>query len=129
VEVTLAGVEGQIHYANMRAKDFDVGDGGWVADYNDAYTYLYLLETRTGPQNYPGYSNPEYDRLMESSTQERDAVARAGMMRQAEQLMLNDCPVIPVGFGTSKNLIDPRIRGFEGNLEDIHRIRWLTISA
>ncbi len=129
VQVTLAGVEGQIHYANMRAKNFDVGDGGWVADYNDAYTYLYLLETRTGPQNYPGYSNPEYDRLMESSTHERDAAVRADIMRRAEQLMLDDCPVIPVGFGTSKNLIDPRIRGFEGNLEDIHRTRWMTISA
>ncbi len=129
VEVQLAGVEGQIHYANLRAKNFDCGDGGWVADYNDAYTYLYLLETRTGPQNYPGYSNPEYDRLMEASTQERDAAARAAIMRKAEQLMLDDCPVIPVGFGTSKNLVDPRIKGFAGNLEDIHRTRWMTISA
>ena len=129
VEVTLSGVEGQIHYANMRARDFDVGDGGWVADYNDAYTYLFLLESRTGPQNYPGYSNPEYDRLMESATLERDAATRAEIMRRAEQAMLDDCPVIPVGFGASKNLIDPRIKGFEGNLVDIHRTRWMTISA
>ena len=108
---------------------FVAGVGGWVADYNDAYTYLYLLETKTGPQNYPGYSNPEYDRLMAASTREPDLVARAGLMRQAEQLMLDDCPVIPVGFGTSKNLVDPRIRGFEGNLEDIHRSRWFSLQA
>ncbi|MDX2234392.1 MAG: peptide ABC transporter substrate-binding protein [Hyphomonadaceae bacterium] len=129
VEVTLAGVEGQIHYANMRAKNFDCGDGGWIADYNDAYTYLYLLETRTGPQNYSGYSNPEYDRLMEASTQERDAVVRAGLMRDAEQIMLDDSPVIPVGFGASRNLVDPRIVGFEDNLEDIHRTRWMSLKA
>lgn len=129
VEVQLAGVEGQIHYANLRAKNFEAGDGGWVADYNDAYTYLYLMETRTGPQNYPGYSNPEYDRLMDASTREADLAIRAGLMRQAEQIMLDDCPVIPVGFGTSKNLIDPRIKGFEGNLEDIHRSRWFTLDV
>lgn len=129
VDVQLSGVEGQIHYANLRSRNYEAGDGGWIADYNDAYTYLYLFETRTGPQNYCGYSNPEYDRLMESSVQERDLGVRAGLMRQAEQRMLDDSVCIPVAFGTSKNLIDPRIRGYKGNLEDIHRIRWMTIDA
>ena len=129
VEVTLSGVETQIHYANLRNRNFDVGDGAWIADYNDAYTYLFLCETRTGPQNYSGYSNPAYDQLMAGATLERDAAARADLMRQAEQIMLDDCPVIPVGFGTSKNLVDPRIKGFEGNLEDVHRSRWMTIST
>jgi len=105
------------------------GVGGWIPDSNLAYTYLFLFETRTGPQNYCGYSNPEYDRLMESSVQERDLGVRAGLMRQAEQLMLDDSACIPVAFGTSKNLIDPRIRGYRGNLEDIHRTRWMTIGA
>lgn len=129
VQVQLSGVEGQIHYANLRAKAFEAGDGGWVADYNDAYTYLFLLETRTGPQNYPGYSNPEYDRLMEASVQERDLSVRANLMLRAEQIMLDDSPCVPVVFGTSKNLIDPRIQGFKPNLEDIHRTRWMSISA
>jgi oligopeptide transport system substrate-binding protein len=66
---------------------------------------------------------------MDASTREPDLTVRAGLMRQAEQIMLDDSPVIPVGFGTSKNLIDPRIRGFEGNLEDIHRSRWFTLEA
>jgi oligopeptide transport system substrate-binding protein len=66
---------------------------------------------------------------MEFSVQERDLEARAELMRRAEQTMLDDSPCIPVAFGTSKNLIDPRIRGFEGNLEDIHRTRWMTIEA
>lgn len=127
VEVSLAGVETQIHYANLRAKNFEVGDGAWIADYNDAYTYLYLLETRTGPQNYSGYSNPEYDRLMEGSTREPDPAVRAETMRLAEQIMLDDSPLVPVAFGASRHLIDPRIRGFEPNLEDIHRTRWFTL--
>ena len=129
VEVKLSGVEGQIHYANLRAKTYEAGDGAWIADYNDAYTYLFLFETRTGPQNYVGYSNPEYDRLMESSVQERDIDVRAAVMRQAEQLVLDESACIPVAFGTSKNLVDPRIRGFVNNLEDIHRTRWMTIGA
>jgi len=42
VNVELVGSEVQVHYATLRAKDFVVGDGGWVADYNDAKSYLYL---------------------------------------------------------------------------------------
>lgn len=129
VQVQLQGSETQIHYANMRSKNFDIGDGGWIADYNDAYTYLYLLEEKTGPQNYPQYANPNYDRLMEASVMERDIVKRAGLMRQAEQMMLDDYPVIPIVFGTSRNLIDPRIQGFKDNLEDLHRTRWMSVKA
>lgn len=127
VSVELSGVESQIHYANLRAGNFEAGDGAWIADYNDAYTFLFLLETRTGPQNYPGYSSPRYDSLMEASVGEPDGAVRAARMAEAEQLMLDDCPIIPVGFGASKNLIDPRIGGFEPNLEDIHRTRWMTL--
>lgn len=127
VTVELRGVETQVHYANLRAKNFDVGDGGWIADYNDAKTYLYLMETRTGPQNYSGYSNPEYDRMMHESDFEPDAPRRAQIMSQAEQMMLNDAPICMSVFINSTNLVHPDLTGYEDNLEDIHRARWFGI--
>lgn len=129
VRVELRGVEVQVHYANLRAQNFDCGDGGWIADYNDAKTYLYLLETRTGSQNYSGYSNPEYDRLMEQSNFERDAGRRAKIMARAEQLMLNEAPICMSVFINSTNLVHPDLSGYENNLEDIHRARWFGIRA
>lgn len=127
VTVELRGVETQVHYANLRAKNFEIGDGGWIADYNDAKNYLYLLETRTGPQNYPGYSNPEYDRLVHESDFEPDAAARATLMARAEQLALNDAPICMSVFLNSTNLVHPDLTGYEDNLEDIHRARWFGI--
>ncbi len=129
VIVELQGVETQVHYANLRAKNFEVGDGGWIADYNDAKTYLYLMETRTGPQNYPGYSNAEYDRLMHESDFVVDAAERAAMMLQAEQLMLDEAPICTSVVINSLNLVHPDLTGFEDNLEDIHRARWFGIKA
>jgi oligopeptide transport system substrate-binding protein len=129
VKVKLEGSETQIHYASLRAKDFIAGDGGWIADFNDARNYLYLLETRTGPQNYPGFSNPEFDQLMHAADQERDAEKRAQMMVRAEQLMLDESPVVPVAFGTSRNLVHPGIAGWSTNLEDIHRARWMSLKG
>jgi len=127
VTVELRGVETQVHYANLRAKNFDVGDGGWVADYNDARTYLYLLETRTGPQNYPSYSNADYDRLVAASDFEIDAEARGRLMAQAEQIALDDAPICTSVVINSTNLVHPDLTGYEDNLEDIHRARWFGI--
>ena len=93
VTVALRGVATQVNYANLRATNFDVGDGGWIADFNDAKNYLYLLETRTGPQNYPGYNNPEFDRLVHDSDFEPNLEARAQLMSRAEQMVLNDAPI------------------------------------
>lgn len=127
VTVELQGVETQVHYANLRAKNFQVGDGGWIADYNDAKTYLYLMETRTGPQNYAGYSNPEYDRLMHESDFIADAAQRAALLVQAEQMMLDDAPVCTSVVLNSTNLVHPDLTGYEDNLEDLHRARWYGI--
>lgn len=124
VSVELVGTEVQVHYATLRAKDFDAGDGGWVADFNDAKNYLFLHETRTGAQNYSGYSNPAYDQAMQASDQERDVDRRGRLLVEAEQMMLDDAPICPTVFGVSRNLIHPGVAGYEDNLEDIHRARW-----
>ncbi|MET0182305.1 MAG: peptide ABC transporter substrate-binding protein [Caulobacterales bacterium] len=125
----LRGVETQIHYANLRAKNYQIGDGGWVADFNDARNYLYLLETRTGAQNYSGFSNPEFDALMHKSDFEPDAAARARLMMRAEQIALDEAALCTTIFGVARNLVDPRLTGWEPNLEDIHRARWLREAA
>ncbi|MBC7769419.1 MAG: peptide ABC transporter substrate-binding protein [Phycisphaerales bacterium] len=128
VTVELRGVENQVHYANLRAKNFDAGDGGWIGDFNDAKNFLYLFESRTGSQNYPGYNNAQYDGLVVQSDFERDDQARAQLMLQAEQLLLDEAPICTSVFINSTNLVHPDITGYENNLEDIHRARWFGIS-
>jgi len=127
VTVELKPTESQVHYANMRARNYDVGDGAWAADFNDARNYLYLFETRTGGQNYGGYSNLQFDDLVAQSDQASDLVQRAALMAQAEQIALNDCPLCASIFSVSKNLVHPDLTGFSDNLEDIHRARWFGI--
>ncbi|MDZ4691656.1 ABC transporter substrate-binding protein [Terricaulis sp.] len=127
VTVELRGVENQVHYANLRAKNFDAGDGGWIGDFNDAKNFLYLFESRTGSQNYPGYNNPRYDGLVHQSDFERDDQARAQLMLQAEQLLLDEAPICTSVFINSTNLVHPDLTGYVDNLEDIHRARWFGI--
>jgi len=127
VTVELRGVETQVHYANMRARNYDVGDAGWNGDFNDAKNYLFLFETRSGQQNYTGFSNPRYDQLVRDSDFEADAGRRAQLMVQAEQLLLDEAPLCTSVFQNSTNLVHPDLTGYENNVEDIHRARWFGI--
>ena len=127
VVVDLHPFEAQVHYANLQARNFQVGDSAWVADFNDARNFLYLLETRSGQQNNPGYSNPEFDRLVLASDFEPNAGIRAQLMTQAEQIALNDAPFCMSVFINSTNLVHPDLTGYADNLEDIHRARWFGI--
>ncbi len=45
-----------------------------------------------------GYSNPDYDALIESAFAEKDRTARASILHQAEQKLLEDMPIIPLVF-------------------------------
>lgn len=127
VEVTLAQEETQVAYADYRARAFQVADAAWIADYNDATSFLDLQRSWYGPQNYGDYANPAYDALMTKADLEPDAAKRAGFMAEAEHMMLEDAPIAPVYFYVTKNLVNPKITGWVDNLVDHHRLRWICL--
>ncbi len=125
VDAQILRQDTKVLYSDLRQSNFEVSDGAWLADYNDPLNFLYLLDSDTGQQNYGNYSNPEFDRLLEAASQERDLQARAAQFAQAEKIMLEDHPVTPMWFQVTKNLVDPNLEGWAENAEDNHRSRWL----
>ena len=125
VQVDLIGMESQVAYAALRSRDFEMGDAGWVADFNDPINFLELNRSSTGAQNYGDYKNPAYDALLAKADLEPDVNRRADLLRQAEQMVLDDVPVVPMFFSPSTYLVHPDITGFVDNVEDDHRHRWM----
>ena len=127
VKTELYNAEVKVHYADLKQGNFQVARAGWIADYNDAQNFLYLLETRTGPNNYGRYSNPEYDKLMLEAEVTSDLTKRGELMYKAESLAMADQPIIPIYHYVSKNLVAKNVVGFENNSKDIHRWRYVTL--
>jgi oligopeptide transport system substrate-binding protein len=125
VRVQIQGVETQLHYQNMRTGDYDVADGGWIADFNDAKNFLFLMETKSRDQNYSKYSNPEFDALVARSDAERDPAKRGALLAAAQEVAARDQPMAPVVYYVNKNLVRSDIAGWVDNIEDIHRTRYL----
>src|SRR4029077_4262989 len=110
VDVDLVNTELKVHYANLREGNFELGRAGWIADYNDAQSFLFLSQTSTKQQNYAKFSNPEYDKLMSTAALTADAQKRAQLLEQAETILLNEMPVLPIYFYVSKTLVSAKVK-------------------
>jgi oligopeptide transport system substrate-binding protein len=127
VETELFNSEVKVHYNDLQEGNFQVARAGWIADYNDAQNFLYLMASSTGVMNYAGYANGEFDRLMAEASATADLGARADLLRQAEAVAMADMPNIPINYYVSKNLVAPQVKGWVDNTKDIHRTRWLSV--
>jgi oligopeptide transport system substrate-binding protein len=127
VETALVQNEGQIAFEAYRNRDFQVGAMAWYADFNDPVTFLALLKSDTGAQNYGDYRNPAYDALLDAADNEPDSAARADLLSRAEQVMLSDEATAPIYFVVNRNLVNPKITGWVDNPQNFHRVRWLCV--
>lgn len=128
VETELINEEWKVYLQNRRLKArTQVFRAGWIGDYNDANSFLEILHSSHG-LNDTGYANPEYDRLLDRASTEVDAARRAQWMHEAEALLLEDLPVLPIYFYVTKRLVSPRVQGWQGNLMDHHPTRFMRLS-
>jgi oligopeptide transport system substrate-binding protein len=125
VEATIAQNDGPVAFAAYANRDFQVGMMVWYADFNDPMTFLGLLKSDTGAQNYGDYTNQHYDALLEAADHEPDAGRRAAILSQAEQILMSDEGALPLAFTVARALVTPRITGWVDNAEHWHRTRWL----
>jgi oligopeptide transport system substrate-binding protein len=124
-EVDMINTEVKTHYADLQEGNFTAGDAGWVGSV--PIYYMRLLESRMGQLNYGSYSNPDYDALIHAANHEADPQRHAEILARAEQIMLDDYPIIPVVFGANRALVGNHVKGYEDNNQHIHRTRFMWI--
>ncbi|WP_342746726.1 peptide ABC transporter substrate-binding protein [Virgibacillus phasianinus] len=92
--------------------DYDIEFAGWGPDYLDPYTWLSLWLT-DGGNNHMGYSNPEYDKLIQSTVDELalKPEKRFDAFLQAEKILAEDAAVAPLYQSSRALLISPKIQG------------------
>ena len=125
IEVSLEASEPKVLYNYLRTGDFQVGDAGWIADFNDASNFLFLFESSSGPLNYGKYKNPNFDLLMTNAQNEIDTTKRAAILKNAEKVLMEDMPLAPILFGISRSLVRENISGWRENSSSFHGTRYL----
>lgn len=107
-------------------EDTQVFRAGWIGDYNDAYTFAELPKSDSGLNDF-GYANPEYDRLLERASAELDPDKRAEYLQEAERVLLDDMPLMPIYFYVRTRMVKPWVGGYEANIMDHYRTKDLYI--
>lgn len=118
--------DGQIFYKKLQAGQFEMAGAAWIGDFNDAGTFLDLLQSASG-NNYGRYNNPRYDALLDRANHTVSVTERGALLEQAEQLALDDYAVIPTRFVLTQDIVEPYVKGWIPNLRNVNRSRWLWI--
>jgi ABC-type oligopeptide transport system substrate-binding subunit len=120
----------QVHYKKLDTGDFDLAYANWIGDFSDATNFLDLARCGNGDNwgnNYAHYCNRAYDTLLDKANQQTDAKVRGALLRQAEDIALNDFVWLPMRFGNTQDIVQPYVKGWISNVRNINRTRWLWI--
>lgn len=128
LEVRLVNQEYKSVFASRRSGEYQVLLGSWTADYLDATTFLDLWRSDSG-NNHTGWSDPAYDVLSNRANTIADAAARAKVLAEAEALVLESAPIIPVYFNTHVYFLHPAVKGWEPTPTDHSDFRYVWLEA
>ena len=128
INVALQNVEAKVLQSTMRELDYQIGRYAWFGDYLDPRTFLTLMISGGG-NNETGWSSPEYDRLLDLADKTADPATRVKIFQQAEGILVDEAPIIPIYTYTRVTLQRPEVQGWYSNLLDIHNAKGVYLKS
>ncbi|MFZ1057144.1 MAG: peptide ABC transporter substrate-binding protein [Opitutaceae bacterium] len=126
VRITIAQLEQKTLFQNQQDRNYTMAFSGWIADYPDPSTFLGTMVTDCG-NNWAGWSNKDYDRLILQASNEADNGRRMELFQRAEAILLSEAPLIPLYFRPNVYAISPAVRGLTTTQVGYHEFNriWL----
>lgn len=110
INVELKNEEWAVFQDTRNNFQYSMARHGWIADYNDPMTFLDMWTTGNG-QNNAGYSNKEYDKLIAQAKVELDDAKRTELLHKAEDILMDESPILPLYYYTNVLCIDKNVKG------------------
>jgi len=119
IDIELHNQEWKAYLSTRESGEFDILRAAWFGDYDDPNTFLSLGQTDNG-NNHSQWSNAAYDQLILDAAIEQNPSARMALFQQAEAILLDEMPFIPIYFYVTSRLIDPAVQGWYPSILDNH---------
>jgi oligopeptide transport system substrate-binding protein len=126
--VKIENQEWKVFQQTVHDTNYEISRAGWIGDYVDPNTFLSMWVTGDSNNN-TGWSNTEYDRLMEESGLISDPKKRYERLREAEQVLLDEVPVLPIYWYTRTYLIHPDVKNWHPLLLDNHPYKHIDLAV
>ncbi|MEW9669661.1 peptide ABC transporter substrate-binding protein [Ammoniphilus sp. 3BR4] len=111
VDVKLHSLEWQVLIDEQDNGNYQIGRMGWFGDFNDPINFLELFKDKYGGNNDTLWENTEFQRLLNESALQTDLEKRKQILGQAEQILMDEMPIMPIYFYTRSYVKDEKVKG------------------
>ncbi len=116
--IAIRTMENKTLFIALAALDYKgVSRTGWSADYLDPFTFLGIFYSSS---NATGWWDPKYVDLLDRANRTTDHLKRYEMLAQAEKILLDAQPVLPLTVGTTRWMKKPYVKGLYPNPVTLH---------
>ena len=123
IDITLKIDEYPLVVQYLLENNYDIGSMAWNADYRDPMTMLEIMLTGNS-FNYGAFSNPQYDKLVSDAKKTSDNVARMNYMINAEKILIDEMPLIPLYHRAFTLMVNPKLNGIVYNALGKHKFNY-----
>ncbi len=110
ITVEVSSAEWAVFYDAVQNGNYEVAAMGWSADYVNPMSFLPLLYTDDVTNN-SFYSNPDYDAIVDQVKVETDPSKFGELVKQADELVSADYPMLNLYYKSNTYLIKDYIEG------------------
>jgi oligopeptide transport system substrate-binding protein len=128
IEATLRNEEWKVYLDTQSQTKYMVSRAGWIGDYPDPNAFLETFLSYSG-NNRTGWTNAAFDKLVISSMCVTDQKQRYEMLQQAEAILLDDLPLLPIYYYTRVYLLQPMVKNWHPTFMDHHPFKHVYLEA
>ncbi|MCX6001938.1 MAG: peptide ABC transporter substrate-binding protein [Chloroflexi bacterium] len=126
-DVSVRLLDTNVYQYNLRGEADEMFAMGWVADYPDPQNFLYTLFYSGSEYNYSHFSNKELDGLLDKAAVEADYDKRIGLYQEAEKIIVDQAPVMPLWFGKNYTLVNHRVHNYDIDPLGVPKLNLVTL--
>jgi dipeptide transport system substrate-binding protein len=123
VEVKLANMEWNVFSEEQKALKFQLSRSSFLADYADPINFLENFQTGHS-MNRTGWSNEKFDQLIKDAKNEADEAKRFELMYEAEKILFEEMPIIPIHFYNQVYLYNDAVSGIVRHPVGYMELKW-----
>jgi oligopeptide transport system substrate-binding protein len=126
VQVKVRPMELKGYQNYIRTSQYTMAIVAWYGDYMDPSTFMDKYRS-TSLNNYTNWTPPEYDALLDRATAEPDAAKRFALIGEAESMLNEQVPILPVYYYINRQMYRDNVRGITPNRRNT--ISWKAVSV
>ena len=135
INLSIDQEEWNVFQETRKAGKYDFAREGWIMDYNDPVNMLEMYTTSSGNNN-PQFGKDsskdldwaKYDQMISDIRSEADLAARAELMHEAEDYLMDTWCIIPIYYYNDPYMIKDYVKGVYGTVEGMKYFYHATIN-